>query len=97
MTSLFDQGRHEQADKLLPQLPGLLQAQDWSDSAYYLLRRWKAVATKLNNAKRPAECVHIVQHILQVMDAGHITGRKASGLRSEFEKLLSEAKAALRL
>ena len=34
MTSLFDQGRHEQADKLLPQLPGLLQAQDWSDSAY---------------------------------------------------------------
>jgi hypothetical protein len=72
MTSLFDQGRHEQADKLLPQLPGLLQAQDWSDSAYYLLRRWKAVATKLNNAKRPAECVHIVQHILQVMDAGHM-------------------------
>jgi serine/threonine protein kinase len=89
--TLQDLGRHEQAEKLLPQLPGLLQSQDWSDSAYYLLRRWKTVATKLNNAKRPAECVHIVQHILQVMDAGHITGRKANGLRPDFEKLMREA------
>jgi hypothetical protein len=88
--NLKDLGQHVQAEKLLPQLPGLLQAQDWSDSAYYLLRRWKAVATRLKKAEQPAECDHIIKHILQVMKEGRITGRKANGMRSEFEKLLGE-------
>jgi hypothetical protein len=95
--NLRDLGRQEQAEKLLRQLPDLLQAQDWSESAYDLLRRWKAVAVRLKSAKRPSECLRIVKHILQVMDAGHISGRKANGMRPEFEKLLTEAEAALRL
>jgi tetratricopeptide (TPR) repeat protein len=92
--NLRDLGRHEQAGKLLLQLPDLLQAEDWSESAYYVLRRWKTVALRLKNAARPAECIHILKHLLQVMDTGAITGRKANGLRPEFEKLLAEAEAA---
>ncbi|MFN0079540.1 MAG: protein kinase domain-containing protein [Prosthecobacter sp.] len=89
--TLQDMARHDQAEKLLLQLPDLLQAQDWSESAYDLLRRWKAVAVRLKSAERPLECIRIVKHILQVMDEGEISGRKANGLRPDFEKLLEEA------
>lgn len=95
--TLQDLGKPERAEKLLLQLPDLLQAQDWSDSAFYVLRRWKTVAQRLGKAGRPSECSMIAKHILQVLDEGEITGRKANGLRPDFEKLLAEAEAAQRL
>ncbi len=88
--TLQDLSRLEQAETLLRQLPNLLQAQDWSESAYYVLRRWKTVALRLNNAARPSECVMIVKHLIQALDKGDISGRKALGLRREFEALLEE-------
>lgn len=91
--TLQDLGRHEQAEKLLLQLPDLLQAQDWSESAYYVLRRWKAVAVRLNSSGRHSECIMIGKHVIQVLDRGDISGRKANGLRPEFQKLLDEALA----
>lgn len=91
--TLRDLDRHEQAEALLRHLPGLLKAQQWSESAYYRLRRWQAVAARLNKAGRPSECSMIVKHIIQALDKGDISGRKALGLRPEFEKLLDEAEA----
>lgn len=94
--TLQGMAKHDQAEKLLRQLPDLLQAQDWSESAYYVLSRWKAVAVRLNTAGRHSECIRIAQHILQVLDQGEISGRKANGLRPEFAKLLAEAEEAQR-
>ena len=94
--NLQDLAKSEQAEKLLHQLPAILQAQDWSESAYYVLRRWKAVVVRLNKAGRHPECISIVKHILQVMDQGEISGRKANSLRPEFQKLLEEALAELK-
>jgi serine/threonine protein kinase len=88
--TLRDQSQPEQAEKLLQQLPALVLAQDWGESAYYLLRRWKAIAVRLKEANRPTECLSIVTPILQVLDQGGITGRKANGMRPEFEKLRME-------
>lgn len=92
--TLQEMARQEQAEKLLRQLPALLQAEDWSESGYYLLRRWKAVATRLHKAGRSSECIMIVKYVLQVLDKGDISGRKAAGLRPEFEELLDEAESA---
>jgi tRNA A-37 threonylcarbamoyl transferase component Bud32 len=92
--NLQDMAKHEQADKLLLQLPDLLQAQDWSESSYDVLRRWRAIAVRLKNAGRPSECIRIAKHILQVFDEGAISGRKANGLRPDFVKLNEEAAAA---
>jgi tetratricopeptide (TPR) repeat protein len=92
--NLQDLTKQEQAEKLLRQLPEILQAQDWSESAYYLLRRWQAVAERLFKAGRPAECISIVKHVLQVMDKSEISGRKANGLRPGLVKLLDEAEDA---
>uniref|UniRef100_UPI0037838E7B serine/threonine-protein kinase n=1 Tax=Prosthecobacter sp. TaxID=1965333 RepID=UPI0037838E7B len=92
--NLQDLTKQEQAEKLLRQLPEILQAQDWSESAYYLLRRWQAVAERLFKAGRPAECISIVKHVLQVMDKSEISGRKANGLRPGLVKLLDEAEEA---
>ena len=91
--NLRDMALHEQAEKLLRQLPELLQAQDWSESAYNLLMRWKTVAVKLKDAERNAESISIAKYIIQIMDKGDISGRKATGLRPEFQKLLEEALA----
>jgi len=91
--TLRDMARHEQAEKLLRQLPELLQAQDWSESAFYLLRRWKTVAVRLKNAERHSECITIAKHVIEVLDKGSINGRKATALRPEFQKLLEEALA----
>lgn len=92
--TLWDLDRHGEAEDLLKHLPGMLKAQRWSESAYYLLKRWQAVAARLNKAGRPSECSMIAKHVIQVIDGGSITGRKALGLRPEFEELLHEADAA---
>ncbi|MCX6847647.1 MAG: serine/threonine-protein kinase [Verrucomicrobia bacterium] len=91
--TLRDMARHEQAEKLLRQLPELLQSQDWSESAFYLLRRWKTVAVRLKNAERHAECISIAKHVIDILDKGTISGRKANGTRPEFQRLLEEALA----
>ncbi|MDZ4401971.1 serine/threonine-protein kinase [Prosthecobacter sp.] len=92
--TLQELGRHGQAEALLQHLPGLLKAQQWGESAYYVLRRWKAVAARLNQAGRPSECLMIVKHLIQALDKDDISGRKATGLRPEFEELLEAAEAA---
>lgn len=89
--TLQDLGRQEQAESLLRQLPELLQGQDWSESAYDVFRRWKIVAARLHKAACHSECISILKHLLQVLDQGEISGRKANGLRPEFEELLNEA------
>jgi serine/threonine protein kinase len=91
--NLRDMGRQEEAEKLMRQLPELLKAEKWSESAYYVLRRWKAVAWRLNNADRHSECINIAKHIIEILDKGSISGRKANGTRPEFQKLLEEALA----
>ncbi len=95
--NLQDLARHEQAEKLLLQLPDLLQAQDWSESAYYLLRRWKAIVVRLKNAERYSECISILKHLIYVLDKGDISGRKANGMRPELQKLQDEALADQRV
>lgn len=92
--SLRDLGRYGQAEALLHLLPGLLKAQRWSESGYYVLRRWQTAAAKLNKAGQPSECLMIVKCVIQVFDSGDISGRKATGLRREFEELMKEAEAA---
>lgn len=92
--TLRDLARHEQAENLLRQLPELLRAQDWSESAYYLLRQWKIIAERLHKAGRPSECIMIVKHLIHDLDKDAISGRKANGLRPGFLKLLNEAEEA---
>ena len=92
--NLRDMARYEQAEMQLRQLPELLQAQNWSESAYELLGHWKTVAMKLKIAERHSECIRIARHVIQVLDKGEITGRKAIGMRPEFQELLEEALAA---
>jgi hypothetical protein len=92
--SLRDLGRYGQAEALLHLLPGLLKAQRWSESGYYVLRRWQTAAARLNKAGQPSECLMIVKCVIQVLDSGDISGRKATGLRREFEELMEEAEAA---
>jgi hypothetical protein len=86
--------RHGQAEALLQYLPGMLKDQQWSESAYYRLKRWQAIAARLNKAGRPSECLMIVRHLIQALDGGGISGRKSLGLRPEFGELLHEAEAA---
>ncbi len=90
---LRDMASHEQAERLLRQLPELLQAQDWGESAYELLMRWKAVAVRLKNAERHSECISIARHVIQLLDNGTIGGRKATGSQPEVQKLLEESLA----
>ena len=89
--TLQDLGRKAEAEELLRALPEALAQHEWNESASHLLKRWESVAASLNNAGRPAECIMIVKHVIQALEQGDVVGRKAMGMRPEFEKLLHEA------
>jgi tRNA A-37 threonylcarbamoyl transferase component Bud32/tetratricopeptide (TPR) repeat protein len=87
--TLVDMKQPEQAASLLRQLPRLLEEQEWNDAAFF--NRWQALASRLNKAGRPEECARIVRHLIEALDLGGISGRKAAELRPQLETLLGEA------
>lgn len=78
-----------EAEKLLSQLPGMLQAQKWDESTYFT--RWEALANRLRKAGKRDEAVHILQKLLEALPTAPISARKAAEIQPRLAESLREA------
>ncbi len=90
--TLSDLGRKEQGEAALRQIPGLMDAQAGDDPA--VCRDWFNLADKLYRAGRPAECVLIMQRLIDLLDSAEVIRRDVARELPRCQKLLKEAQAA---
>lgn len=78
-----------EAEKLLVQLPDMLERQKWDESTYFT--RWEALASRLRKADKRDEAVHILNKLLEALSTAPLSARKAAEIQPKLAESLRDA------